>query len=77
LATESDLARDAAGATGGALGESFALRTAQGDPIMLHHRREHLAVGDSGWNRHFFTSSNQQTPGHPPIVGGVYIPKCN
>jgi hypothetical protein len=22
--------------------------------------------GDSGWNRHFFNSSNQQAPGHPP-----------
>lgn len=23
--------------------------------------------GDSGWNRHFFNSSNQQPPGHPLI----------
>jgi len=118
--------------SGWALGESFALRTARGDPIMLHHRREHPAAGvdeereqissrrlqrfehrkcdldgdDRGSNsarvsgrvlhggscrfwfgdhrplggermdRHFFTSSNQQAPGHPQEIPGRVAEKA-
>ena len=38
-----------------------------------------VPFGDSGWNRHFFNSSNQHVPGHPPakryrVAGSIATP---
>ena len=44
LATERHLARDATGPYGRALGKTLALRAAQGDAVLLHHRSEYLTT---------------------------------